>query len=907
MRRASLDGYDIAVIVVRPVIAGAECLVVLHNGDERLLLRTPGHMGQVDTVKGRHAISAVETSRHPDSPEQFSLWERFQKRAEEGGTEDEDLEAAIAASHRKFRDKVADLLMDFTPLDAVENLIADAYDKSFKVPVPRNVFEPEVIEILPDYIRDDFFNEDDFENHDDCENDKPQDHPARRGGLFELLGAESRAVVLGEPGGGKTTCLRRLALDATINYQPGAPVTLYIPLSRWQAAGGFWSLIRYCTGLSPGQVERLIAAGRCRLLLDALNECPDALRATAVNAIAALLREHPALPVVITARTPDSTIPFRLPTFTVEPLSGDQQSAFLRAYLRDPEQADQLLERIRTQPGGENLASNPLLLRMIVEVARQGGDLPAGRAGLYRRWVGDWHKRESAKADTAGDPLPWDFDNTRRGLAAIALISRRQGIRFADDELATESLVGIVEDPDGFLERMTQGPLILRDEGRLEFRHETFQEYLCAEALLANPGAVDSNDISDKTTWGMVIVQAAQLGPLPEPLADAAWAMDPWLGAGLSPREALPRTVEKQKTLWSAHAYEALLFLNGGYPPPASTQSALEAGWYNKADPVIRAAVFSVPEVKERWLEFETNLLRNVLSQDLLVLDYLTQAIGAPYELVARVDVHFKDRLLTHSGPICAHGLCDLGVFDAEDFGGRRQEWISQATPNEVIACVREKLFSLTGKDFASRRAELAAEVDPGQAAHLVWTRICTSEDFASRRAELADKADPGQATRLVSAKICVSRDFAERRKELAVEADPEQAGHLVRTGICGAEDFAERRVDLAAEANPGQAGHLVRQRICTPEDFSDRRGELAAKANPGEEGHLVDTNICTPEDFSRRRAERAAEADLNHAMALVEAGLSEALLEAEPCTAEGFAALVDKSVKRSTLKDVKG
>jgi hypothetical protein len=39
--------------------------------------------------------------------------------------------------------------------------------------------------------------------------------------------------------------------------------------------------------------ERLVSAGRCRLLLDGLNECPDGLRAAAIRELTELLGNYP--------------------------------------------------------------------------------------------------------------------------------------------------------------------------------------------------------------------------------------------------------------------------------------------------------------------------------------------------------------------------------------------------------------------------------------------------------------------------------------------------------------------------------------------------------------------------------------------------------------------------------------
>ena len=911
---AEFEGHDIAAILVPPVPAGGECIIALQNDDERLLRRTSGHIGQVETVRRRRAIAEVEASRCPEADDLAALWDRFHRRFDLGGTEEEDLEAAIAAWQEKFRGKVADLLVEFTPLDAEER---PPDEDDLEVPISREVFEPQATETLPDYLRDDFFDEledelptaDSTERHphrkrheagrdedwDEEDKDYPAERLARRGGLFELLANESRAVVVGEPGGGKTTCLRRLALDAVLGYKANGPVTLYVPLSRWQAAGGLWALIRRVTGLSPGQVERLISSDRCRLLLDALNECPDAIRPTALNSLAELLRTHPDLPVVITSRSAETTADLRLPTFAVEPLSAEQRKAFLEAYLRDPSAAQELLNRIEAQPGGESLASNPLLLRMIIEVARRGGELPLGRAALYRQWISDWFAREAEKAKVAGEPLPWSIEETRRGLARIALASRREGKRFATDELALETLADAVTDPVDFLERMTQGPLIQREEGRIEFRHETFQEYLCAEALLADPLAVSEKSLADKTTWGMVIVQAGQLGKLPGTLKTAAWAMDPWLGAVLAPYEEIPQDAKLRIKEWNDNAQRAFQFFHvGGDCPPLSGFGGND--WYKKTDSVLSDAISAIPQAWERWLEFEAGLIRAESERPGIGLGILQTAIGESTTLLAKA---FCDgggcppqNWIRRVSPISARKMIGMGICLAEDFFARRPNWIATATPKQAAALIKAGICN--PEDFATRRQKWIAKATPEEAAALIKTEICTTKDFAARCQKWIENATPNQAAAWIKAGICTSENCVAGHPEWIAKATPSQAAALIKAGVCTSKDCVAGHPEWIANATPNQVEALIKAGICTSKDCVAGHPEWIANATPNQAAALIKTGICASEDFAVRRHEWLAKATPKQAVALIEAGF---------CTSEDFAVKRPEWIANATPK----
>lgn len=875
VRGATHKGQDIAIILVRPVPAKGNCLIVLHNGEERLLRRAPGHVGQVEPLRGRRAIEAVEGSRSTESPELSALWERFRRQVEEQATGDEELEAAISAWHVKYRKEAADLLVTFTPLDAEENSVVD---ETFEVPVPRDLFEPHATENLPDYLRDDFY--DDMESEegpDDAEDDDDYstDRPMRRGGLFKLLATEPRAAVLGEPGGGKTTCLRRLALDAVTDYQLGGQVTLYVPLARWQAAGGLWSLIRRRTGLSPGQVERLIAAGRCCLLLDALNECPDALRPTAVNAVTDLLREYPKVPVVISARTSETTAPFRLPTFTVEPLTGEQRKAFLHAYLGDSERADQLLERIGSQPGGENLASNPLLLRMVVEVVLQEGDLPAGRAGLYRQWIAQWHARESDKARKAGDPLPWGLDETRRGFAAIAFASRREGLRIADDDLVLESLAGVVTDSAKFLERMTNGPLLIREDGCLEFRHETFQEYLCAEALLADPRALSNAGPDDYSNWGMALAYAAEIADcLPNDLMSATWRVSPWLAAALSRSgDPIPEVDPSLKPLieWFLHEKK----------PGNVIECLYAAQWYG-ADGPMQYTVNRLGVIQDRWYQFEISQLQ-VAWHPSMAGKVLRRAItltpdqkGFP-NTDYRLPVRSWLKRIKPSNAILIKILANAGFITNDDLTNFRQIWLRKATPIQAAELVTAGICSK--QDFEYRKVAWIAAATPREAAALTKCGICLANNFHGHMENWILRSTPTEAFALLEAGILTMPDLAIRRPAWIAHSQPKEAAQLVKKRILAADDFAERRQGWLQSGSLKSAVRLVSAGILNAVDFASKAPKWIQKANPKEAAALVKAGICNVTDFESRMAEWKTNATPKQTALLSKAGFGDTLV----------------------------
>jgi len=241
--------------------------------------------------------------------------------------------------------------------------------------------------------------------------------------LGELLAATSdpAVVVLGPPGGGKSTLLRRLELDAAIAGLRGEPanateaaerITFFIPLSTYTPARpgdpppapGEWLSAAWQSrypDLPP--LDELLAAGRVTLLLDALNEMPapseKEFRARLQLWKAWLQRlaaTRPGNRVVISCRSLDysqplSTPDLRVPQVRIEPLSDGQVRDFLTLY--SPGRGREIWAALEGRPQLEVLRS-PYFLALLVEQVEGSGEIPDGRAALFTGFVRQALRRE---------------------------------------------------------------------------------------------------------------------------------------------------------------------------------------------------------------------------------------------------------------------------------------------------------------------------------------------------------------------------------------------------------------------------------------------------------------------------------------------------------------------------------
>jgi formylglycine-generating enzyme required for sulfatase activity/predicted phosphodiesterase len=313
--------------------------------------------------------------------------------------------------------------------------------------------------------------------------------------------------LLGEPGGGKTTLLRHVAIE--LLKDTSGPLPIYLKVAEL-AQGLPTAITALCSSFAAADLAPFVfgeaQAGRAVLLIDGLDEAVDLPAARRwVSGAADLVGQSQ---VIVASRPIGYTEPAAdFHTLTLCPLGAAEQAELLGRWVRDAGRAASALERLSRTPRLRRLVENPLLLTLVGLLLRAGQDVPSRRGDLYERALKLLLTRGNNTEDAAPVAPMREPDLTLEllGWAALrlhglegeayrreALISAleadaRNAARLGKRWASSAAFVAEVAERTGLLIPDTGR---VRDASAYSFPHRTFREFLAATALERDMGAV---------------------------------------------------------------------------------------------------------------------------------------------------------------------------------------------------------------------------------------------------------------------------------------------------------------------------------------------------------------------------------------------------------------------------------
>jgi hypothetical protein len=323
-------------------------------------------------------------------------------------------------------------------------------------------------------------------------------------------------MVLGGPGVGKSTFLRKVGLEA-LKHKQGTFQHDCIPV--FLALQQFRSKEITVTQLIAKEFEiagfpepeefaqGALDQGKLLILLDGLDEVPIDHLDHAINQIQDLVDRHSQNRFIASCRIAAYKGGFtRFSDVAMAPFDDEQIEQFIRNWFRsikdqEAQTADQCWQLLQ-QPeykAAKELAQTPLLLTLLCAVYDKSLSFPKNRAALYGEALDVLLKEWAAEKRLHRDPVYQELsiELERELLADIAYESFESDQLFFDKREATSRIKSFLVsnlnapkhlDGEKVLEaiEVQQGILVERARNTYSFSHLTFQEYLTAQYIVDN-------------------------------------------------------------------------------------------------------------------------------------------------------------------------------------------------------------------------------------------------------------------------------------------------------------------------------------------------------------------------------------------------------------------------------------
>lgn len=333
-----------------------------------------------------------------------------------------------------------------------------------------------------------------------------------------------RCVVLGDPGGGKSTLAFKTAHDAATGKPPFSGLPFVVVLRDFARA--FQERPTTITAFiedqcrSPyqvdpprGAVEYCLLNGRAFVIFDGLDELIDtALRIKVVEAVHAFTHRYPTVPILVTSRRigyEEAPLdPELFPIVQLGEFSPDQVRDYAAKWFAQDEVLDPATRDRRTRAflweseSVSDLRVNPLMLSLLCGIYSIEGYIPKNRPDVYEKCATMLFERWD-KSRGVAVPLPFN-SHIKSAMFALALWlfehpARQNGLtrgelvdfvtryllekRFDDEDDAADAA-------ERFVDFCTGRAWVLSDVGSnprqslYGFTHRTFLEYFAARQLV---------------------------------------------------------------------------------------------------------------------------------------------------------------------------------------------------------------------------------------------------------------------------------------------------------------------------------------------------------------------------------------------------------------------------------------
>lgn len=366
----------------------------------------------------------------------------------------------------------------------------------------------------------------------------------------EALSKSWRTAVIGEAGTGKTTLLHWLAKNSAGDsfegsmdkWQNTVPFIIELRLYREELPAPEKFLDKVASeiaGLMPkGWVHSILKSGRSVLLIDGLDEVPEAGRDNVYKWLTNLCESFKKVRIVFTSRPASyewgelDKLGFK--EYELVPMQNSQIECFVnywhKAVLEDEELGDKeklesvsknLLYKIRNNLPLTRLATNPLLCAMLCALHYERNmQLPADRSELYEACCSMLLERRDSEREIGAEDFPkLSYKQKRVLLDDLAYwmmknqhvsVEKWQVIPRVEQKLSNMQVISTISG-EATVSFLVERSGVIREStpDSIDFIHRTFQEYMAASAASTDGDWGFLIDRASDDQWQETIILAA--------------------------------------------------------------------------------------------------------------------------------------------------------------------------------------------------------------------------------------------------------------------------------------------------------------------------------------------------------------------------------------------------------------
>jgi predicted NACHT family NTPase len=327
-------------------------------------------------------------------------------------------------------------------------------------------------------------------------------------------------MILGKPGAGKTTFMKRLAILCNQGEFQPQRVPVFVTLKDYAETVGKQTLQTYiqrqwnaCGVAAAEALSTVLGDGKALVLLDGLDEVYETDHDRVLEDIKSFAHQVRTCQCVITCRIAAQEYIFEQFTdVEIADFNPEQIAEFATKWFatkNDPKKAETFIQRLNDNKPIQELATNPLLLTLLCLVFGEAADFPPNRAELYREGLDVLLKKWDGKRNIERDQVYKKLSLKRKEdlLSQLAFETFERGDYFFKKATVEQHIIRYIRNLPGASEdeevlqldseavlksiEAQHGLLVERARGIYSFSHLTFQEYFTAQHIISPTAALN--------------------------------------------------------------------------------------------------------------------------------------------------------------------------------------------------------------------------------------------------------------------------------------------------------------------------------------------------------------------------------------------------------------------------------